>query len=100
MVRKRAGRPGKPADYPPYPAAGASNHSPSPQSPKITVQTNALAGGDTTTSVAVSPNDIPVLAQTHREDARPPKGESVKIPANSRRQPHNLDGVVDILGRP
>ena len=33
-----------------------------------------------------------ILAQTHREDARPPKGESVKIPANSRRQPHNLDG--------
>ena len=63
MVTKRVGRPGQPAGHPPYPAAGAVNHSPSPKSPKsqfrhcrtkstILAHYNALAAGDTDVDVA------------------------------------------------
>ena len=47
MARKRAVRLGLPAGYPPYPAAGARKSQPIPEIPSITVQTNALAAGDT-----------------------------------------------------
>ena len=33
-----------------------------------------------------------ILAQTHRGHARPPQSASVTIQADSRRQPHDLDG--------
>ena len=39
--------PGRPAGYPPFPAAGACKSQPIPEIPSITVQTYALAAGDT-----------------------------------------------------